>query len=401
LSDHASEVARPTSRMPATLRVLSGLLRRIRGGSVRVRWTDGSEHAFGDGTGPEAMVIVRDGRAVRRLLSAGAMGFAEGYIAGDWDSPNLATLLDLAARNTPETTLLSRFRFPKELTARVAHLRRDNTRKGSKRNILAHYDLGNEFYRLWLDPSMTYSCALFDGSDRDLGSAQERKWDRLLDLLDPGPGQTVLEIGCGWGGFAVHAAKTRGCRVVGVTISDEQFAWAERLVAQEGVGDRVEIRLQDYRDITGVFDHVASIEMFEAVGERHWPEFFRVVRERLKPGGVAALQTITIAEQRFEDYRRRPDFIQRYVFPGGMLPSPREFERVAMQAGLTPDRPAFFARDYATTLELWQERFDASIAEVRALGFDERFERVWRYYLAYCRAGFRNGMCDVMQTALS
>lgn len=388
-------------RAPLALRALSPVLDRIDHGRVRVRWTDGRERVYGHDTeGPEVLVAVNHIRAARRLLTAGAMGFAEGYIAGDWDTPDLTALLDLAARNSPEETLLSRIRFPKEYADRLAHLLRPNTRRGARKNIHDHYDLGNDFYALWLDPSMTYSCALFDGSECDMETAQRRKWDRLLSLMRPQRGDTLLEIGCGWGGFAIHAAKSRGCRVVGVTISDEQHEWASRRVAEEGLGDLVEIRLQDYRDVTGTFDHIASIEMFEAVGERHWPQFFRTVRERLRPGGTAALQTITIADCRFDDYRRRADFIQRYVFPGGMLPCPAEFMRLASEAGLAPMAPSFFGKDYALTLAEWEQRFVTSIAEVRGLGFGERFERTWRYYLAYCQAGFRNGMVDVMQVAL-
>jgi cyclopropane-fatty-acyl-phospholipid synthase len=383
LTDAMRHAADAHSPMPAGLRLLSPLLERLRDGAVRVRWTDGREFTFGDGAGPEALVTVRDARALRRLVAAGAMGFAEGYIEGDWDTPDLATLLDLAAHNSPQRTLSGRLHFPREFSDRIAHLRRANTKRGSKRNIAAHYDLGNDFYALWLDPSMTYSCALFDASHLDLASAQEHKWDRLLGLMRPKAGETLLEIGCGWGAFAVHAAKRFDCRVVGITVSEEQYRWATRLARDEGVEHLVEIRLQDYRDVTGTFDHVASIEMLEAVGERFWPQFFGLVRQRLKPGGIAAMQTITIADERFRDYRRRPDFT-----------------RAATEAGLVPMAPTFFGHDYALTLAEWEKRFSASIAEVRGLGFDERFERIWRYYLAYCRAGFRNGMCDVMQIAL-
>jgi cyclopropane-fatty-acyl-phospholipid synthase len=400
MTDAVGQGSASRGAMPVGLRLLSPLLGRVRDGLIRVRWIDGREYGFGDGNGPVAIVSIRDARALRRLVTAGVMGLAEGYIAGDWDSPDLSALLDLAAHNSPPRTLPLTVTVPRAFTDRVSHLLRANTRRGSRRNIAAHYDLGNDFYALMLDPSMTYSCAFFDGSDDDLATAQVRKWDHLLDLLQPRAGESMLEIGCGWGGFAVHAARTRGCRVVGITISEEQLAWAASRVRAEGLEHLVEIRLQDYRDVTGTFDCVASIEMFEAVGERFWPGFFRVVRERLKPGGVAALQTITIADERFADYRRRADFAQRYIFPGGMLPSPSEFARVASEAGLTPGEPVFHGADYALTLEQWRERFEASVADVRALGFDERFERTWRYYLAYCRAGFRNGMCDVMQVAL-
>jgi cyclopropane-fatty-acyl-phospholipid synthase len=392
--------AAPRTAMPVWLRLMSPLLDRVHDGLVVVRWTDGREYTFGDGNGPTAVASIRDPRALSRLVTAGVMGFAEGYIAGEWDTPDLSALLDLAAHNSPARTLPLPVTVPRSYADRVSHLLRANTRRGARRNIAAHYDLGNEFYELMLDSSMTYSCAFFDGSGDGLAAAQVRKWDRLLDLIQPKAGETMLEIGCGWGGFAIHAAAARGCRVLGVTISEEQLAWATDRVREAGLEDLIEIRLQDYRDVAGTFDSVASIEMFEAVGEQYWPGFFRVVRQRLKPGGVAALQTITIADDRFEDYRRKADFAQRYVFPGGMLPSPSEFARVASEAGLTPGEPVFHGADYALTLEQWRDRFEASVAAVRALGFDERFERTWRYYLAYCRAGFRNGMCDVMQVAL-
>ncbi|MDO8963018.1 MAG: cyclopropane-fatty-acyl-phospholipid synthase family protein [Coriobacteriia bacterium] len=391
-----------TADLPLGLRVLRPALEGIEAGTLCVRWADERRWSFGGvRPGPKATIVVpRPAAALRRMLYNGATGFAEGYVAGDWDSPDLGALLRMATLNMPADTMLSGVLFPGELVDRAAHLLRPNSPAGSRRNIHAHYDLGNEFYSLWLDPSMTYSCAMFDAECGSLDEAQTRKWDRLLDLLDPREGDDLLEIGCGWGGFAIHAARTRGLRVTGVTISDEQHAWALARVAEAGLSDRVEIRLQDYREITGTFDHVASIEMFEAVGERYWPTFFRTVRDRLRPGGVAALQTITIDHARFLDYRVRADFIQRYVFPGGMVPSPKAFEQAAADAGLRMQVPHFFGCDYAATLAEWERRFTSSIAEVRALGFDERFERVWRYYLAYCRAGFSSGMIDVMQVAL-
>jgi cyclopropane-fatty-acyl-phospholipid synthase len=385
--------------MPLWLRAMAPILSRVVTGTLRLRWTDGREWTFG-GTDPEATLLVHDAAAVRRALLGGPIGFAEGYISGEWDSPDLVALLDLLGRNMPGDARARTPAAPKTVVHRARHAAHANTRRGSRRNIAAHYDLGNDFYRLWLDPSMTYSCALFDGAADTLETAQVRKWDALLDLISPEPGDSLLEIGCGWGGFAIHAAKTRGVRVTGLTVSREQYDWARDLVEEEGLLDRVDIRLQDYRDVTGTFDHVASIEMFEAVGERYWPTFFRVLRERLRPGGTAALQVITIADGRFEDYRRHPDFIQHYVFPGGMLPSPSAFRQAAEDADLAVGAVSTYGREYAMTLAEWQRRFESALAEVLALGFDERFERVWRYYLAYCQAGFRNGICDVIQVAL-
>jgi cyclopropane-fatty-acyl-phospholipid synthase len=276
---------------------------------------------------------------------------------------------------------------------------------GSKRNVAYHYDLGNDFYELWLDDTMTYSAAFTDdasvpASDADLERAQRRKWDRILDLIQPGPQDHILEIGCGWGGFAIHAAQDAGCRVTGITLSEQQLEMARERVAAAGLEGRVDLRLQDYREVPGTFTGIASIEMFEAVGERWWRPFFRRTRELLEPGRAAAMQVITIAEDRFEGYRRRPDFMQRYVFPGGMLPSPERFREAAEVGGLSVREPSFFGMDYARTLTAWSERFERALPEVRALGFDDRFVRMWRYYLAYCRTGFEHGTIDVMQVRL-
>lgn len=377
-------------------------LDHISAGELTLLWPDGRRFVFqGEADGPVASVRVSDPRCVRRAVFGGSVGLAEGYMAAEWDTPDLTSVLEFAARNIDARERGGWVSSPLTPVNRVLHALRDNTREGSKRNIEHHYDLGNDFYALWLDPDMTYSCGIFDGTSCDLAEAQRRKWDRLLSLLHVRPGESILEIGCGWGGFAIHAAKTTGARITGITISDEQHDWALRRVAEEGLTDRVEIRLQDYRDVTERFDHVASIEMFEAVGERHWPAFFGAVRDRLAEGGRAALQTITIADERFEHYRDTPDFIQRYIFPGGMLPGPAVFERAARAAGLAVEAPFFFGRDYAMTLHTWEERFADVVQQVRALGFDERFERMWRFYLSYCQAGFRLGSIDVMQVALT
>lgn len=384
----------------------------LKAGALTIYWPDGRvEHVKGAAPGPEAEMVVRDPAVARRIALGGATGFAEGYMDESWDTPDLVAILDLFAGNM----LTSGMRGTPALLERLGHvtnLLRANTRRGSKRNIAYHYDLGNDFYRLWLDETLAYSCALFSccelpteatpgSADDALRAAQIAKWDRLLDLLEPHEGEHLLEIGCGWGGFAIHAAQTRGCRVTGITLSDEQLLHARDAVAAAGLDDRIDIRLQDYRDVRETFDHIASIEMFEAVGERYWPVFFSSVRERLRPGGSAALQVITIADDRFEHYRRSADFIQKYIFPGGMLPSPSVFAAAAAEAGLTAGAPTFFAADYARTLECWLRRFDAVRVKVRALGFDTRFIRMWRYYLAYCIAGFRHEMIDDMQVTLT
>ncbi len=384
------------------------LLGKIGAGQLTLVDPGGNETVYaGSVPGPSAIVELRHPRAARRILTGGAIGFAEGYMGGEWDSPDLATVLDLGVANFYKSDI-DRFPTPLRPAQRLYHRLRANTRRGSKRNIAAHYDLGNDFYELWLDDTMTYSCAVF-GEGLDLGAgvpsvslrdAQQAKWDRLLDLLQPSSRDHLLEIGCGWGGFAIHAAREAGCRITGITLSEQQRDWAARRVAEEGLDGRVDIRLQDYRDVPGTFSGIASIEMFEAVGERHWPRFFRRVRELTAESGRAALQTITIEDRRFEDYRSKPDFTQRYIFPGGMLPSPERFSTAAKAEGLRVGEPHFFGQSYACTLERWLEQFDSVRDKVTTLGFDERFIRMWRYYLAYCRAGFRAGNVDVMQVVL-
>jgi cyclopropane-fatty-acyl-phospholipid synthase len=284
---------------------------------------------------------------------------------------------------------------------RLRHLLRSNTRAGSKRNILAHYDLGNDFYKLWLDPTMSYSSALFgEQPGMSLEQAQLRKYFHLLEMLDPKPGDTILEVGCGWGGLAEIAATEFGCKVHGITLSPSQLEWSQARAQQKGFADLADFSLTDYRDVRGQYDHIVSIEMFEAVGERFWPGYFAQLHSCLKPGGRAAVQTITIANERFEGYRRGTDFIQRHIFPGGMLPSPRVFERRATGADFQVlDRHAF-GLDYARTLAQWHRNFDAAWPEIEAGGFDNRFRRLWQFYLAYCEAGFRAGATDVYQFLL-
>lgn len=409
MSHRAHSTTTPASRagIGPFGRGLLAALGRVRYGSLELRWPDGRAFTFaGNDEGPAAVARVHDPAAARRAILGGSVGLAEGYMLGMWDSPDLTAFLEFAAANVDAAAERGRqITAPLNPLHRAAHALRTNTPRGSKRNVVRHYDLGNDFYSLWLDPELTYSCALFDGeacdaSDAALAEAQHRKWDRLLDLIDVRAGERLLEIGCGWGGFAVHAARTRGARVTGITISDEQLAFARERAGREGVAELVEFRHQDYRDVAGRFDAVASIEMFEAVGERYWPTFFGKLRDVLRDGGRAALQTITIADERFAHYRANPDFIQRYVFPGGMLPSPAAFRRVAGAAGLRVCEPFFFGADYAQTLHAWERRFTDVVGRVRALGFDERFERMWRFYLAYCQAGFRLGSIDVMQVAL-
>ncbi len=383
-------------------RMLEAVAGRLRHGRLEIETSDGRLRAFdGEADGPRARVRIAEPRAARSALLSGGVGLGEAYMRGEWDTPDLEAVLALALANVPEQRTPVWMRGPLSPLQRLAHLARPNSRPGARRNIEYHYDLGNDFYSLWLDEQLTYSSAMFEDEDESLETAQRRKWDRLLELVQPRAGQRLLEVGCGWGGFAMHAAERAGCRVAGITISPEQHGFAADKVRAHGLDDLVEIRMQDYRDVPGRFDAVASIEMFEAVGERYWPVFFRSLRDRLGSGGVAALQVITISEARFERYRRRADFTQRYIFPGGMLPSPTAFREAASAQGLTSGPTHSFGQSYAMTLERWRERFEDRLDDVRALGFDERFIRMWRFYLAYCRAGFRAGTIDVMQVPLS
>ncbi len=382
-------------------RLLAMVLRRARQGMLRIAGPDGTSYEqHGPEEGPVAALHIRRWRALRRLIFSGALGFAEAYLDGDWDTPELASVLTYGAVNldTPDEAMAG---TPwSRLMAHLVHRTRPNTRAGSKRNIARHYDLGNDFYRGWLDSTMTYSAAIFESPADELGKAQVNKFRHIAGLLDLKPGHELLEIGCGWGGFARWAAKEIGCRITAITVSRAQHDFAQSRVQSEGLGERVVIRQQDYRDVTERFDRIASIEMFEAVGERYWPVFFNQVFDRLKPGGVAALQIITIADELFDSYRRNVDFIQRYIFPGGMLPSLAALRRQAQASGLVWRADSGFAAHYAQTLAQWRRRFEAVWPEIGALGFDERFRRMWNYYLAYCEVGFSLGRIDLKQVAL-
>lgn len=377
--------------------------RHFRYGDLIIRWPDGMEsrHA-GTEPGPSATIQVHRWRLLRRLLFGGTIGLAEGYMAGEWDSPDLAATIELGALHRRHAAARPhRAAGFQRLVDRIRHKARGNTKSGSRRNIAYHYDLGNDFYREWLDPTMTYSSAVFADGANNLESAQVHKCRRLLDLLGAKPGETVLEIGCGWGHFASIAARERGLKVTAITLSKEQFDHATARIAAEGLEDRVDIRLVDYRDIDDRFDHVVSVEMFEAVGEEYWPAFFEKLNEILKPGGRAALQIITIEDRLFDYYRRGVDFIQRYIFPGGMLPSPRVLTDRVRDAGLTWLKDDGFGLDYARTLAEWRARFEEAWPRLTRLDFDERFRRMWRLYLAYCEGGFRAGNIDVRQIALT
>lgn len=396
-TESALELPRP---LPAGAALLMGRLRRLARGELRGRLPGGQPYRIrAAGAGPAGVLDVHaPWRLLGRCALHGAVGFAEAYIAGDWDSPDPAALLEVMAVNEPAFSA----REPRLLTAlqRAGHLGwRRNTRRGSRRNIAAHYDLGNDFYRLWLDETMTYSAAVFECPEQPLAEAQRAKYDALLDALDARPGERVLEIGCGWGGFALRAAG-RGLHVTGITLSGEQLAWARQAAARAGLGERVDLRLQDYRDVTGTFDHVVSIEMLEAVGEAYWERYFDTLAARVRPGGGIALHGITIDADSFEHYRREPDFIQRYIFPGGMLPTRDHLLALATERGLGVSGDERLGRHYAETLARWSARFNAAEGTMSAQGFDERFRRMWRYYLAYCEAGFRSGRIDLQRLVL-
>ena len=383
--------ARP-SEHAATL--VCALLRSLRGGRLELRLPDGTAFHFGEGESI-AHLQVHDTSMFDQVLARGDIGLAEAYLDRQWDSPDLGALLTLLAGNRDALRRAVYGSWRKLLAARIGHWLNRNTRAGSKRNIAAHYDLGNDFYQLWLDPSMSYSSGLYDpGGEGSLAQAQQAKYHRILARLQARPGQRVLEIGCGWGGFAELAVQA-GLQLTGLTLSAAQLEWARRRVPQ------ADLRLQDYRDVEERFDHVVSIEMFEAVGERWWPTYFRTLAGALKPGGRAVIQTITIRDDLFGAYRRGTDFIQQYIFPGGMLPSRSAVRAAAAKQGLAVRDEFAFGLDYARTLAAWRQAFERQWPRAATLGFDEHFHRLWRFYLSYCEAGFRAGNVDVVQFELA
>lgn len=388
-------------KAPASAKAVLLALLQLKGGSAAIALPDGRVLLFGDGSGPQVDFRIRSYHFARRVLKNGDIGFAEGLMAGEWESNDLSALLTLLASNVERFTRLLEGGPLGKAVHWLRHLSNANTKSGSRRNILAHYDLGNAFYSAWLDASMTYSSARFDAQVRDLEAGQRAKYKALAEHLDLKAGDHVLEIGCGWGGFAEFAAREYGARVTGITISDEQLAYARARMEKAGLTDRVEIRRQDYRDVEGQFDKVASIEMFEAVGEKYWPAYFAKIANVLKPGGRAGLQIITIRDELFDTYRKRADFIQRYVFPGGMLASVERLREETTKVGLVWREVEAFGQSYADTLAEWAKRFKAKWTDIHALGFDERFKQLWLFYLSYCEAGFRTGRTDVVQLELA
>jgi cyclopropane-fatty-acyl-phospholipid synthase len=396
---HAGNFAEVAKGLPAKARLVLSAAMELARGTLKITMPDGRAVVVGGKSpGPSAQIVLKNWRLPGRAFTSGTIGVAESYMDGDWESPDVTSFLELFVVNSEAgEKVAGGASWLLTTVQRLRHWLNENTRTGSKKNISAHYDLGNAFYRQWLDPSMTYSSALFSAGANDLESAQVAKYRALAKDIGISTGDHVLEIGCGWGGFAEFVAREIGCRVTGLTISREQHDFAAERIAKAGLSDKVEIKLQDYRDENGKYDRIASIEMFEAVGEKYWPVFFGKVKDCLRAGGTAGMQIITINEAAYRLYRKRPDFIQRYVFPGGMLPTPAILKSLGAEQGLSFLRERVFAQDYARTLAEWRLRFWESWEKIVPLGFDDRFKKLWEFYLHYCEAGFRAEYIDVRQ----
>jgi cyclopropane-fatty-acyl-phospholipid synthase len=391
-------VARLTA--PAIAKVLDEIHARLACGGIELTLPGGAKRPLGfHAKGPKAVVRLSSWLSLVRLATSGSVGWYKAWALGEWSSPNPVTVFELFSANAVALGNVGRAKGPFRWINAIAHRLRDNAPRKARQNIAAHYDLGNDFYAAWLDATMTYSSARFAGPDESLELAQLRKVETLLDRLDLKPGQRLLEIGCGWGTLAIEAAK-RGVNVVGLTLSTEQKSWAERKIGEAGFADRIEIRLQDYRATAEPFDAVASVEMVEAVGRRWWGAYLDSISRNLTPGGRAALQFISMDDRVFEGYARNPDFIQTYIFPGGLLVDEPDFEALARDRGLSWEQREGFGRDYAETLKRWRECYDAAVARGALQGFDERFHNLWRYYLMYCEGAFRGGSIDVAQVTM-
>ena len=405
-ADTASRTLTIPNGTPAAARTVLKLLQRLRHGSLTLQMPDGSMQRFGGDALPHAALHLHNWNMCAAVLKSGDIGFAETFIAGDWSTPNLTELLRVLIKNRAEVESVIYGTWAGRLLYRIKHLLHRNTRANSQKNIHAHYDLGNAFYTLWLDETMNYSSALFDGNlDQSMAQAQKAKVRRALDLAGVKRGDRVLEIGCGWGALAEMATTELGASIAGVTLSTEQLAFAQarmqRLGVTTGPGAQADLRLQDYRDIhDGPFDAICSIEMIEAVGREYWPTYFATVSRLLKSGGRACVQSIVIDDALFDRYVNSTDFIQQYIFPGGCLPCPREFRAQAQAAGLEVVDEYAFGHDYAETLKRWRDAFLAHRAQVLQEGFDERFMHIWEFYLAYCEAAFTENNIDVVQYTL-
>ncbi|MND80813.1 Cyclopropane-fatty-acyl-phospholipid synthase [compost metagenome] len=398
--DDLSHVSSTTSGRSQHLgrsgRLLARLIGDIKFGRLRIVLPSGAViEKRGSQHGPEATIVMRNWRMLRRLVTAGDIGFAEGFLAGDWTTPDLTAVIRFAARNSEALSPAIDGNVLMRFIHRISHLLNANTKKGSRRNIEAHYDLGNDFYRQWLDRTMLYSSAIYDETTPNLEAAQQKRLDRIRQKLALEGGESVLEIGCGWGALAVELAARSDANVVGLTLSPSQLTWAKDTVKTSGQEAKVDLRLQDYRDTEGQFDRIVSIEMFEAVGEAYWPSYFETLKRCLNQDGRAVLQIISIEDKRFEAYRGSIDFIQKYVFPGGFLPSDKALDKAISAAGLKLTEVEHFGKSYARTLADWRLRFHANWPAIAEQGFDERFRRLWHYYLSYCEAGFEEGSIDV------
>lgn len=390
------------STLPKAATRLLGLLTRLKIGTLTLHAPDGNYQVFGTHAAPFAALHIHRWEVCTEVLKSGDIGFAEGYMAGDWDTPDLAALLRLLIANRTQIEGAIYGHWLGRLAYRIKHLLNRNNRSNSRKNIHAHYDLGNAFYELWLDGTMNYSSAWFEGDKtQPMAEAQKAKVRRALRMVNAQKGDRVLEIGCGWGALAESATTEFGAHITGVTLSTEQLAFAQARMQSHGVQQRADLRLQDYRDIhDGPYDAICSIEMIEAVGQEYWPTYFQTVSRLLKPGGRACIQSITIDDALFERYLQSTDFIQQYIFPGGCLPSPGEFRKQAQAAGLQVVDELNFGPDYAETLRRWRESFMAQLDQVRTLKFDDRFIRLWAFYLAYCEAAFDEANIDVVQFTL-
>lgn len=394
----SAEALRKLDNVPYTVKLVGRALLTAKFGSIRFTFPDGRQVAFSaDAPGPNADLKIYDFAFARKGLSGGDVGFAEAYMDGDWSTSDLTAVLEYFSANFDSLGggSLARGQALVRWVNNLRHAFNRNSKKGAKRNILAHYDLGNDFYEAWLDKTMTYSSALYTRPDLSLPEAQAAKYEAICQALSVKPGDRLLEIGCGWGGFAEHAALNHDTNVTCLTISDAQAAYARDRMERLGISDRVEIRIEDYRDHKGTYDGIASIEMFEAVGESYWPSYFDKIRTCLAPDAKAALQIITIDNDLFESYRKRADFIQRYIFPGGMLPSEKALRQQLKDHSLTLEDTNYFGLDYAKTLAIWKKDFHRTWPELKGGKFDEPFRRMWDFYLSYCEAGFKNGRINV------
>ena len=390
------------SDLPRFFRGVFAIAQKLNDGRLDFKLPDGRIfRAQGRKPGHAVELEIHNTDCFARLVREGDLGFSDAYLEGWWSVSDLQAFMDLLL--TRNEAVFDGFPLQGlvRMFERFRHWMNRNTIGQAKKNISSHYDLGNEFYAKWLDKTMTYSSAMFKDGQEDLAKAQLRKYESMIDAMGVKPGDHVLEIGCGWGGFAEYAAREKGVRVTGLTISQEQHDYAVARIKKAGLSDRVDIVMRDYRDEKGLYDGIASIEMFEAVGEQYWPVYFSTLRDRLKPGAKATLQIITISEKRFETYRKGVDFIQKHIFPGGMLPSRTAlFEQIG-KAGLTKVKSIEFGDSYSQTLRRWHEVFNDKWSDIRDMGFDDRFHRLWNYYLTSCAAAFHSGNCDVTQVTVT